>query len=260
MCLTRLPIMNCEAARQQMGPNPGPRPYSDSADAAWDHIGSCEACQAFYAARNAAQDRLAHLLADLRRVSAPSHLRSRISSALEAEVAGIPVRGRRWPWAGLLAAAAAITLLAITQLPNGDALAAPLANAARTELEHTTMVGTANLAEAEAWLEREMGHRIAIPDIANAVLVGARISDIGGQRSAAAVYLSRGMPVTYFAMPTGEVMGRRVDPNSITAGTSGNYEVALWTEHGHTRAIAAPMTRVEIVEMANECRSKASTD
>lgn len=159
-----------------------------------------------------------------------------------------------------MATAAAVILLAITQLPGGNALAGPLVEAARSQLAQTTMFETSDISVAESWLEREIGYPVLVPDIREAVLVGARVSDVGGQRSAIVVYLSRGMPVTYFALPTGQVMGRRVHDRGVISAASDGYEVALWTEDGRTRAIAAPMSRPEVIEFANECRSKASTD
>ncbi len=159
-----------------------------------------------------------------------------------------------------MATAAAVILLATTQLPRGNALALPLVEAARSQLAQTTMFETGHIRAAESWLEREIGYPVLVPDIPEAVLVGARVSDVGGQRSAIVVYLSRGMPVTYFALPTGQVMGRPVHDRGVISGASDGYEVALWTEQGRTRAIVAPMSRQEVIEIANECRSKASTD
>ena len=97
--------------------------------------------------------------------------------------------------------------------------------------------------------------------ISGAVLVGARVASFGeGEKSAAVVYLSRGMPVTYFALPSDMVLGKRLRSDRVTAATADGYEVALWTEKGRARAIAAPMSRDEVVQIAEECRSKASLD
>ena len=81
-----------------------------------------------------------------------------------------------------------------------------------------------------------------------------------GEKSAAVVYLSRGIPITYFAMSSDVVLGNRVRSDRVTAATADGYEVALWTDKGRARAIAAPMSRNEVVQIAEECRSKASLD
>jgi anti-sigma factor RsiW len=246
--------MNCELARRQIGLNPGPRSHSDATDAAWDHLGSCGECQAFYAA----QTRLATRLADLRRTTAPEHLRAEISAALSHSQA--PRRGRRWGWLAVAVTATAFAVVGHQQSRTGDVLAAPLARIARSQLELSTSVNATDIRVVEKWIERQIGYRVEVPDIANASLVGARISNVGGQKSALVVYLSRGMPVTYFALPTSTVMGRPVSEQSVLAGRSDGYEVAMWTERGKARAIAAPMTRPEVLEIAQECRSKAATD
>jgi len=159
-----------------------------------------------------------------------------------------------------LATAATVVFLATMRSPGGNAIAKPLVAAARSHLAETTMFETGEIPVAEAWLERKIGYPVVVPDIPNAALVGARVSDIGGQRSAVVVYLARGMPVTYFALPTGDMMGRRTRDPGVVSGASDGYEVAMWTEDGQMRAIAAPMSRLEVIDLANECRSRASTD
>ena len=156
--------------------------------------------------------------------------------------------------------AAVVALLATMRLPGGNAIAETLVAAARSQLAKTTMFETGEIRVAEAWLEREIGYPVVVPNIRDAALVGTRVSDIGGQRSAIVVYLARGMPVTYFALPTGDMMGWRIRDPGVISGESDGYQVAMWIEDGQTRAIAAPMSRREVIEMANDCRSKASTD
>ncbi len=244
--------MNCDIARLQIGPDPGPRPQSDVVDAALNHVATCPACQAFYASQTA----LVKRLAALRSEPTPSRLRARILAA----TAQRPRGRRRWQLGAALATVAAVIFLVTMRLPDGNAIAEPLVAAARSQLAQTTTFETGAINEAEAWLEREIGYPVVVPDIREAALVGARVSVIGGQRSAIVVYLARGMPVTYFALPTGDMMGRRIRDPGVISGASDGYEVAIWTEDGQTRAIAAPMTRPEIIELANDCRSKASTD
>ena len=240
--------MNCTTARRELGPNRGPRPQA-ALCAAWDHVAQCTGCTAFYAEQTAIADRLGALPS----LAAPRPLRGAITRSIQKESGWQP-----WLWAVPLAAAASLVLLAVTQFSSGDALARPLAEAAQLESELT--IATAVRPDIEAWLERTMGYRIEIPDIQDAALVGARVADIGGQRSAAVVYMTRGMPLTYFALPTDEVMGHKVSHRTVVAGRSAGYEVALWTEQGRARAVAAPLPRSEIMAIANECRSKAQTD
>ncbi len=244
--------MNCDIARRQIGPDPGPRPQSDAVDAALSHVAACPACQVFYVSQTA----LVKRLAALRSEPTPSRLRARILAATTQR----PLGRRSWQLGAALATVAAVVFLATMQLPDGNAIAEPLVAAARSQLAETTMFETGEIHVAEAWLEREIGYPIVVPDIPDAALVGVRVSDIGGQRSAIVVYLARGMPVTYFALPTDDMMGRRVRNPGVISGASDGYEVAIWTEGGQTRAIAAPMSRPEVIALANDCRSKTSTD
>lgn len=243
--------MNCDTARLQIGPDLGPRPHMDVTDAALNHLASCHSCRKFYAAQTALVRRLTRLAS----TPAPAPLRAKIIAAMDSRL-----RARhRWKLGAALTAAAVVMLLATPRFANERAFD-PLADVARSQLAETTMLETGEISEAEEWLAREIGYAVVVPDIEDAVLIGARVSDVGDQKSAVAVYLSRGMPVTYFALPSGEVMGQRVRDRGVVARSSDGYTVAVWTEHGQTRALAAPLGRSQLIKMAEECRSKAVTD
>ncbi len=250
--------MNCETALRQLGPAKGPRPEGPASDEAWAHLAECASCQAVYA-RQAA---LAKRLAAFGRGYAPEGLRAAVSESLRRGAGAThAIRSpRRWAWASALAAAAVVTIMAVTRFGGGNALAAPLAAAAQAAIEPQAMLVSQDPDQIEQWIEHQLGYHVAVPMITNATLEGARVTSVAKQRSAAVVYRSRGEPVTYFALAEGEVFGRSVRSDQLVSGRSGDYEVALWTENGQVRAIAAPMTRPEVVDMANECRSKAATD
>jgi anti-sigma factor RsiW len=79
---------------------------------------------------------------------------------------------------------------------------------------------------------------------------------LGDIRGAAVVYEYHGASLTYFALPPGNVLGQAV-PDRLTAAAANGYEVALWTEQGAARAVAATMPRQAVLQVAEECREKS---
>ncbi len=200
-------------------------------------------------------DRLAQHLARMREVRAPEAVRQRILAAVRAEDRGPTGRRswRRWTAVGLAAAA---VLVATVLAPNrGSRAAAALATMAKLEIEATERLGSADAYDMQMWLEESVGYAVDIPDIGNAVLVGARVSEVDGVRVATVVYLSRGMPVTYFALPTDEIAGFALRTRLRSMQTNG-YTVAMWADRGQARVVAAPLPLAEVRQIAEECRAK----
>ncbi|NIM48872.1 MAG: hypothetical protein GTN62_03695 [Gemmatimonadales bacterium] len=194
-------------------------------------------------------------------VRAPSELRARIEAALALESAAARRRRRvRWlAGSGVALAAAAVLVVTVVGTPEvPSATAQPLVEQARIGLSDVGAVASADATELERWLEDQVGYQVDIPDISEAKLEGARVAELGEVRGAAVVYQYHGTPLTYFAWPSGDVMGQLAGGEGVTAVSSNGYQVALWTEHGAARAVAAPMPRRAVVEVAEECRNKAT--
>lgn len=248
--------MRCEDVRQALWPQPGPRPVSAGLTEAFEHYSACADCQAFFRV----QEALGRRLGRLAEVRAPLGLDQRIQESLAEHESDLTVR-RRTRWlAGtgtvLVAAAAAITLmLARPSVP--AEVAQPLVAEARIGLEVTDAIASSNPGEVSSWLESQVGYEVTVPDITDALLLGGRVAELGGSKSAAIVYLFHGMPVSYFALPTNDVMGKPIRSEKVIPITSDGYEVALWSEQGSARAVVAPMPREEVVQLAEECRRKA---
>lgn len=244
----------CRQARLELGPDLGPPPATAETDAAHEHVRVCPACQRFYRAQEGLRDRLG----TLRGPVAPSDLRSRIYLAIRRE-SRRDARGAKYRWfvGGALAAAAVLALIVGTPARGPErALAEPLATAARRGLELSTL-NSGTVQQTEAWLAEQVGYDLELPDITDAMFVGGRVTSIDGQRAAAAVYLVRGMPVTYFALAGDSVLGHEVPDRPVVA-TTADYSVALWIEEGRARAIAAPLSRQVVLEIAQECKAKAA--
>ena len=189
--------------------------------------------------------------------TAPPHLEVRIRETLARESAR-PSRRHR---VGLFAAggatlAAATVVLALLGKPAGESLAPPLAREARLGLAKVVAIESSDTAALVEWLQSEVGYQVDIPAISHAELVGATVAELGDVRGAAVVYEYRGTPLTYFALPAWDVLGQPV-PDGLTATAANGYEVALWTEQGAARAVAASMPRQAVLQVAEECRGKA---
>lgn len=245
--------MRCEEARLALWPDPRPRPGSADLADALEHYASCLACQRFFD-REAA---LVRRLGRLQEVPARGELRARIAAALDQRPLPRP-RRRRWAIGGgiaALAAAAALTLL-LTRPPMPPDVARPLVAEARIGLDSQSLTSP-DFAAVERWLEDRLGYTVRLPEISDAALVGGRIATLGGVRIPTAVYLVHGMPVSYFALPSGDVMGAPVKSRDVVAMASNGYHIALWSERGLARAVVAPMPRREVVQIAEECQRKA---
>lgn len=248
--------MRCEESRLELWPKPGPRATSAESAEALAHYAACVACQQFFRTE-------ADLSARLRRLAAtpaPARLRARILATLDAESVTATARRRaRW-FAGtgavLLAAAAAIALL-VGPGPEPATIASPLVQHARVPLDEAQSITSSNVDDVERWFAETMGHPVAVLNITDAYLVGGRVATLDGSRAAVVVYLYHGMPLTYFALPTNDVMGVPVRGDQVMATSVDGYEVALWTEDGKARAVVAPMPRAEVMDVAKECRDKA---
>ena len=188
---------------------------------------------------------------------APPHLEAQIRAALAQESARQSRRRRLGFYSGVGATLTAATVvLALFAPVGGDPLAQPLAREAQLGLARVAAVESSDTVSLVEWLQSEVGYQVDIPAISDAELVGATVAELGDVRGAAVVYQYRGAPLTYFALPAGDVMGRPV-PDGLTAAAANGYEVALWTERGATRAIAAPMPRQAVLQVAEECRGKS---
>ncbi len=247
--------MRCEQAREALWPEPQAGPARQEAFA---HYGACPACQRFFAAQGALGDRLARL----QRAPAPRGLRDRVAAHLSAETvaARLAVRrgGLRWLAGGggaLLAAAAALVLL-INGPDVPDHIAEPLVQEAQRGVTALALA-TDDYSRLQTWFDERLGYTVHVPEISDADLVGGRLTEFGGVRTVAVLYLYHDAPITYFAWPTATVMGREVPGDRIVSGSAAGHVLAVWTERGYARAVVAAMPRSDVMGFAIECRAKA---
>lgn len=255
--------MHCEEARQALEPRPGRRPTARSLEAeAFAHYEDCPACKRFFMRQEALRERLQRLS----RVSAPPLLRQRIHAGLARAVS---VRRRRatrarWLGGGGVLAAAVLLILFVARSPHArvpEAVIRPLvaqaAPRSTTAANGVDAVTTSNAPVLRRWFAERVPYRVDVPQIDGAVLVGGRVVDLAGSRTAAMEYRFHDRPLIFLALPTARVMGRAVDGEEIAAGSSEGYQVAVWVDHGFARAVVAPLPRSAVVGFAAACRAKA---
>jgi anti-sigma factor RsiW len=161
----------------------------------------------------------------------------------------------------MVAAAAIILLLMsiprLTDLPTRNAVA-PLLDQATIGLSSTGALASSDPDQLGTWLESQIGYHIDVPVISNAVLMGGRVADLNHTPTAAVMYTMHGRQLTYFAMPNAIVLGTIISDGGVRSVSSGEFNVATWTESGAARAVVAAMDEKEVVAIANECRRKAA--
>ena len=213
--------------------------------------------------------RLSYRLRSLCTITAPPGLRWRILAALDTEdraaaaIAAVRNQRRRILGWGSMVAAAAVILLFVsiprrsTDVPTHNAVA-PLVDQASIGLRSTGALESSDPAQLGSWLESQMGYHIDVPAISNAVLIGGRVVDLNHVPAAAVIYTMHGKQLTYFAMPTADLLGTTISNDRVRTVSSGGFNVATWTEAGAARAVVAAMDEKEVVAVARECRQKAA--
>jgi anti-sigma factor RsiW len=246
--------MNCQRARQAIGPDPGPRGADAEIDAALSHYGECDACQAFYAAHRA----LASRLAQLRNTHhAPDSLRAKVREAIAAEPAALPVRRRGWVGQAMAVAAVA-ALLAIwigTRTPSNGTAAAFVEMSLQAAVTEQVMASDV-ASQLQDWFASN-GHSFDIPDIPEARVTRGRVTTLNGMVAAAVHYDLDGTELTYFMIPSEEILNNHATQDGIASLSSDGYQVALWREGQTSRALVAPITPSRIRAIAAHCRNKS---
>ena len=252
--------MQCQAVRSIFGPELGPRPVSAETSSAFEHIQGCENCHRFYSNQRALADRvhragIAH--------AAPDALRQRILTQLAEDarktlpVLSINRKPRNLLVAGALVAAAAAVVLTITVPQDAPEFARPLVEQVMVALSNETSITSTDPKQLGEWLESRVGYHVHIPEISRARLLGGRIATVGNTQSAAVIYTIDGNRLTYFAMGPGQSMGAEVEGQDIEMISSGEHQIAFWTELGAGRAVVAVMPPSDLAAVAEECRRQA---
>lgn len=253
--------MRCEEARRVLMPEPGPRPESPASREAFDHYERCPACRQLFAEHRAIRNRLGNL----KDLAAPAALRRRLEEAIAKDpVTMRQRRPARWIAAGGALVAAATVILVLSNPTIPEAVRTPLVEHAAQALpdpasanQTADAITTSDSQMLGQWFVGRIDYPVEVPQIDGAELAGARVVELHGVRVVSIVYRYRNKEITYFALPSGQVGGTRVDWNDIVAESADGYELAMWQEAGLARAVVAAMPRADVMRFARECRAKA---
>ncbi len=247
--------MNCERARQAIGPDLGPRGSHPDVDAALSHYGECDACQAFYATNQS----LAARLAQLRDGSpAPDALRARILTAIAAEKVALPVRRRKWAGQAIaVAAVAAFVAIWVGTRSPSNGTAAAFVQMSQSIPQTEQVMATEVAGQLQSWFATNTGHSFDIPDIPDARLTRGRVTTLDGMVAAVVDYDLGGTELTYFMIPSEEIMRNRSTQDGLVSLSTDGYQVVLWQEGQTSRALVSPIAQSRIRAIAEHCRNKS---
>lgn len=204
--------------------------------------------------------KLSKRLHSLNAIEAPPYLRAEILAAFKAvETVVAPIRFTdrlllpRLRWITLAAAAVAI-LFAVNIARSPRSVASPLVDQALVGLSDSGSMTNSDPVALGQWLESHVGHHVEVPQIANASLMGARVATMNGVQAVAVTYSLRGKELTYFAMPSTDVMGAAVMNERVRTTSSRGFNVATWTEQGAARAVVAQINKRQLAAVAKQCK------
>lgn len=245
-------VMDCNAARLVLWPDPEGAHAGPGVREAFAHYRGCAQCQGFFRTQRALGDRLR----GLRVPPAPPHLRDRTLAALDNDEAGRARRRARWMIAsgGALVAAAAALILFVGRPADPMDVAVPLVRHMQATADEMESSDPAALAQ---WLSSRAGYAVSVPELSEATPRAGRIVRLGEAHVAVVEYAMHGTPLTYFALPSDQIMGRDVRMDEPMPASVNGYEVAVWKEGTQARALVAAMPRDEVLAVAKECRDKA---
>jgi anti-sigma factor RsiW len=164
------------------------------------HLAGCAPCR-----------RAAEVLGGVRRAlvaKADGEVPERLRDRAEAAARNARAR-RRGPWAITAALAAAAAAAALLVGSPGRGVSAAMADELVSHhvrgfaRERPCDLESSDPDAVAGWLERELGYAVTVPAVSGARLLGARLCQIGGTRTAALMYESGDKPLTVFVPPPG---------------------------------------------------------
>jgi anti-sigma factor RsiW len=252
--------MTCAEFEAYLGPYVDGELGAGEMAAADSHARGCPACAALLEDER----RFRQLLRLQPRESAPPELRQRVLAAIRRS----PRRRALRAWSLASVAAAAAALLAWLILP----LSSPTGGLARLvvdkHLAHAQLERPAELVsedrdEVAAWLVQRGGLRVAVADYrpAGIRLVGARVTDVGGQRAAYILYRKGHVLLSVFMVPVqGHVpaLGTSTLPyqgRQYAVGEHRGIRTVAWAQGTTVFSLASALDFEALLECADRLRS-----
>ena len=199
----------------------------------------------------------------LRRIAekqrAPQRLRDQVFADLAAEQ--FDAR-RRFRWdllaagfgGALVSAAAALTLWLAAPNPAPVRDDTPWFDIALNNVTGEATLETNDPTVLRTWLEARVNHDLDVPAIPNAELKGGRLAYVGGIRGVAIEYTLNHAPLTYMTIPHDVMNMFAAAGDSVVTWSARGQRIVMWSQGGETRALVAPISRNELLEIAEHCR------
>ncbi len=252
----------CGWTRRVLGAGSGPRPLTANLEAAQAHLAGCPACRAFMAE----MDGFAGVVRrHAPRPGAPAAVRERLfrAVALARTMLPPPRLSRRGTPVKLLAAVAGAALIvaagwAVQRSTRDEPARASLLAVAEDHargLQHEAIFSD-DPREVAEWLGTRVPYAVPVPELPGAVLEGARLCLVGGERGAAVRFRVDGHPVSYYVMPAPE-RGGGDDARFIDEAEAG-YAVVAWRQDALRYALVGDLPRARLARLARDCHEQVA--
>lgn len=254
--------ISCEDARAGLWPPERPRLDGEAESEAREHVRSCSACARYFA-----QDRaLLESLDELRRRSAPRHVRERVldtlararletsASVRPAETPEhVPMRGRAAVpvLTGIASLFAILWVLASADSAPADVPGAAVAEDYVRRAVAADYLVTDDPREVARFLTRELGVQTAPLEVPGLAIESVEICLIEGRRAALVVYRKDGRRISHYLIP--RPPGRTQPPTPTETAPTGGFAtvpVVTWATSLIEHALVGELSVEALVELA----------
>lgn len=250
---------DCGRARRILWPDAGPRPLTSDVEAAQAHVAECGACRAFIGEM---RDFAAQVQRHVPRPTAPAAVRERLFTTIARARAMLPAPAPRRPnlLRGTIAGLAVGALIgggwALGRRASGPIEEPSLVAVARDHvrgLQHDA-IANGDAAAVTSWLDERVPFAVRVPDFPGAVLEGARLCLVQGQRGAVVRFRLDGRPVSYYVMPARGPARR--DEAAFEEEVEAGYTVVAWRHGGLRHALVGDLPRHRLAALARDCHEQ----
>lgn len=251
--------IDCGRARRILWPDAGPRADTPEVEAAQLHLAGCEPCRAFVREMRefaGAVERHAP------RPAAPAEARERLFAAIARARTMLPgpALRRRSVARGITAVLAAAALSGVgwavvrgVRAPVEDPSLVAVAQDHARGLQHDAIV-SGDAGAVARWLDDRVPFAVRVPDLPGAVLEGARLCLVQGERGAVVRFRLEGRPVSYYVMPARGPARR--DEAALEEEVEAGYTVVAWRLGGLRHALVGNLPRDRLAALARDCHEQ----
>jgi anti-sigma factor RsiW len=252
--------MNCRESRQLITASVDGELSQKDAERLALHLRSCPDCSAL-AEREAAFVR--GLRSHRSDEAMPAPLKRRLMALVQQRepVLAPPARWS-WRWAPLLPALAALVLALVLwrrQAPADWTRFYLQEHASHEALAPRLQYASASPQQLSAWFQGSLRHKVHIPQMPDARLLGGRICQLEGQRIGLAVYQVDGQDLSLFIGDEKALcpQGWALPEDQVYTQSGGSLSLAAWAHGGHLHVAVAQLALPRLKSLALECQASA---